>query len=248
MRGKVREMISAISSATSALEAESLRADVSANNVANINTEGFKASSVSTSALPFGGVQVTATPTDVSQGALAHTGNPNNVTVLGPGYFRVQGQNGSVDYTRNLNLSVDSGGYLRSGNNYLLGTGGPIRVPTDYQSLDISNDGSVSYTRPGGSSGIAGTINLAFFTNPGGLTPTANNSYSASAASGPPQLSVPGQNGTGSVVSGAFEVSNTDYTTEVVNSILTQRASEANVATIRTADQMLRTLVSIKQR
>lgn len=239
-------MISAISSATSALEAESLRFDVSANNVANINTPGFKASSVDTSALSNGGVQVTAITTDISQGALAQTGNPNNLSIQGSGYFQVQTTNGKVEYTRNLNVSVDAGGYLRSGGNYVLGSGGAIRVPTDYQSINISNDGTVSYTGPGGISGTAGTISLANFTNPSGLTTNNDSTYSVSATSGPPQINNSGQNGAGAIASGAVELSNTDYNTEVVNSILSQRASEANIATIKTADQMLRTLLSIK--
>ena len=238
-------MISAISSAASALDVESFRTDVTANNVANINTAGFKRSSVSTSATSSGGVQVSATAIDFSQGALAQTGNPNNLSVLGPGFFQIQGSDGTIQYARNVSLSVDSVGYLRSGSGYVLGSGGPIRVPANYQSLDVSSNGTVSYTTSSGG-GLAGSINLAFFTNASGLTANDNSTYSATEASGAAQVAVPGQNGLGTIAAGAVEMSNTDFTTEIVNSILSQRASEANVKTIQTADQMLRTLIGMK--
>lgn len=240
-------MTQAIQAAASALQAEQVRFDVSANNTANVNTAGFRSSRVSTtSQAGLGGVTVSGTSLSTQQGPLARTFNPTDLAISGSGYFRIQGENGDVSFTRNGSFSVDSNGFLRSGGGYLLGDAGPLRVASNFTNITVSPGGTVSYTDGGGIPNVAGTISLGQFSNDSGLAPIGGG-FAATAASGAAQLSAPGQNGAGTITSGAVEMSNTDFVSEAVTSLLAQRSFEANTSTIRASDEMLKTITGMKK-
>lgn len=247
--------------AKTGLDAQQTRMSVISNNLANVNTTGFKrgrasfedllyqnvrqvgAQSSQNTQLPSGlslgtGVRTVATEKLFTQGNLVQTGNNLDVAVQGRGFFRVLMPDGTEAYTRDGAFKLDNTGQLVTSNGYVVQP--PITVPSGAQSVTIGSDGVVTAKLPGSASPTQiGTLQLADFVNRGGLQPIGQNLYLESAASGAPSTGNPGLNGLGTVQQGSLETSNVNVVEELVNMIETQRAYEMNSKAISTNDQML---------
>jgi len=254
-------MNAALWAAKTGLDAQQTEMAVISNNLANVNTTGFKqdravfedllyqnqtqagADTSQTTQSPSGmsigtGVQVVATEKDYSQGSITQTGNPLNVAVQGQGFFQIQMPDGTIAYTRDGDFQTNAQGQLVTSSGYLVQPG--ITIPQGAQSVTIGGDGTVSVTLAGQSAPTQiGQIQLANFINPPGLQPIGQNLLVQSAASGSPQTGSPGTNGLGSLSQGKLESSNVNVVEELVNMIQTQRAYEMNSKAINTVDQML---------
>jgi flagellar basal-body rod protein FlgG len=247
--------------AKTGLDAEQTRMATIANNLANVNTTGFKrdravfedliyqnvrqvgASSTETTSLPSGltvgtGVRTVATQKLHTQGNIQQTNNSFDVAIQGAGYFQVSHPDGTVVYGRDGSFSLDQDGQLVTANGYALEPS--ITVPPNTLSVTIGSDGTVSALVAGNTEpSQIGTINLVQFINPTGLEAIGQNLYRQSAASGDPQEGTPGLDGLGTLIQGALESSNVNVVEELVNMIETQRAYEMNSKAISTTDQML---------
>jgi len=250
--------------AKTGLDAQQNRISVISNNLANVNTTGFKrsravfedlvyqtvrqpgASSSQDSELPSGlmlgtGVRTVATQKIFQQGNTLQTDNSLDLAVTGRGFLQVQLPDGNTAYTRDGSLMVDSDGNLVTASGYAIEPA--ITIPADALSVSIGADGTVTATLPGVASPTTlGDITLADFINPAGLQPLGENLSIESASSGTPTVGTPGEDGLGSLLQGALEASNVNVAEELVNMIETQRAFESNSKAISTVDEMLRFL------
>lgn len=247
--------------AKTGLDAQQTRMSVISNNLANVNTTGFKqdravfedllyqtmrqpgAQSSSSTQLPSGlmvgtGVRTVATEKLHTQGNIIQTQNALDIAIQGRGFFQILMPDGSISYTRDGTFQLDSTGQVVMSNGYPLEPG--ITIPEDAQSITIGSDGTVSVLAAGDASPtIVGNLDLADFVNPTGLQPIGENLFKESASSGAPIIGTPGLDGIGTTVGGALETSNVNVVTELINMIETQRAYEMNSKAISTADQML---------
>jgi flagellar basal-body rod protein FlgG len=247
--------------AKTGLDAQQSRMAVTANNLANVSTTGFKrdrmvfedliyqrvrqsgASSSEDTQLPSGlytgtGVRPVATQKLHTQGNLVQTKNSNDLAIQGQGFFQVQHPDGSIVYTRDGEFSLDADGQLVTASGYALEPA--ISIPQNSINVTVGSDGVVTALVAGNSTPTQlGQITLAQFVNPTGLEPVGDNLYRETAASGAPQTDVPGQNGAGSLVQGSLESSNVNVVEELVNMIETQRAYEMNSKAISKTDDML---------
>ena len=246
------------------LDAQQTNLDVISNNLANVNSNGFKrsravfedllyqtlrqpgAQSSQQTQVPTGlqvgtGVRPVATERMFTQGNLQQTGNALDLAINGQGFLQVQMADGSTGYTRDGSLHVDAQGQIVTSNgNVLLPA---VTVPSNAQKVTIGSDGIISVQLPGQvAPASVGAIQLANFINPAGLQPLGQNLYTETAASGTPQVNTPGTNGLGSVSQGYVETSNVNVVEELVSMIQTQRAYEINSKAISTSDQMLQRL------
>lgn len=246
------------------LDAQQTQMDVTANNLANVSTSGFKrqravfedllyqnmrqagAQSSQQTQLPSGlqigtGVRPVATERIFTQGNLQQTGNSKDVAIQGSGFFQVLMPDGGTAYTRDGSFQVDSQGQLVTASGYPVQPA--LTIPSDAQSVTIGKDGTVSITQPGNSQPTqVGSIQIATFINPAGLESRGENMFVETAASGNPNTSTPGTNGSGTLSQGYVETSNVNVVEELVNMIQTQRAYEINSKAITTSDQMLQRL------
>ncbi|HEY1075599.1 MAG TPA: flagellar basal-body rod protein FlgG [Fontimonas sp.] len=247
--------------AKTGLDAQQTRMSVVSNNLANVNTTGFKrgraafedllyqtvrqpgAQTSQQSQAPTGlmlgtGVRVVATEKLFTQGNMLQTNNPLDLAINGRGFFQIQLADGSVAYTRDGGFKLDAQGQMVNNAGLVLQPG--ITVPEGAQSLSIGADGIVSAKLAGESAPQQiGQLIIADFINVGGLQPLGENLYAETASSGTPQTGAPGQSGLGSMVQGSLESSNVNVVEELVNMIETQRAYEMNSKAISTTDQML---------
>ena len=247
--------------AKTGLDAQQTRMSVISNNLANVNTTGFKqdravfedlmyitmrqpgAQSSTNAELPSGlmvgtGVRTVATEKQHTQGNIIQTGKSLDMAINGRGFFQVSMPDGSTAYTRDGTFQVNSTGDVVMANGYRLEPA--ITVPEDTQSLTVGTDGTVSVLTSGQiAPTVIGNITLADFVNPTGLQPIGENLFKESGASGGVVTGTPGLTGLGSVMGGALETSNVNVVTELINMIETQRAYEMNSKAISTADQML---------
>ena len=243
------------------LEAQQTRMSVISNNLANVNTTGYKrsravfedllyqnvrqvgAQSTQDTQLPSGlqigtGVRTVATQKLHTQGNIVQTDNTFDLAIQGRGYLQILMPDGTLAYTRDGTLNIDANGQLVTSSGYQVQPS--ITIPTDAQSVTIGSDGVVSVQLPGQPAPTqVGTLTLADFINPVGLQPIGQNLYTETAASGAPTVSNPGLNGVGTLVQGALETSNVNVVEELVNMIETQRAYEMNSKAISTTDRML---------
>ena len=257
-------MNSALWVAKTGLDAQQTQMTVISNNLANVNTNGFKrgratfqdllyqnygqaGSQTSTqtqspSGLMLGtGVHIGATENLLDQGNLTQTNNNLDVAINGRGFFQIQMPNGTIAYTRDGSFQLNSQGQLVNASGYPVQPG--ITIPASAQSITISADGIVDVQLAGQSAPQqVGTLTLADFINPSGLQAQGGNLFTETAASGTPQTGNPGLNGIGSLVQGSVESSNVNVVEEMVNMIETQRAYEMNSKAITTTDQMLQNL------
>jgi flagellar basal-body rod protein FlgG len=247
--------------AKTGLEAQQTRMAVTANNLANVNTTGFKRSRAVfedllyqnngqagaqssedtqlNSGLMVGtGVRVVATEKIFNQGNVVQTGNSLDMAIEGRGFFQILAPDGSLAYTRDGTFQMNANGEMVTAKGYTLQPG--ITIPEDALSITISTDGIVSVLQSGSPTPVdVGTIQLADFVNPAGLQPIGQNLFLESGSSGSPQTATPGLNGTGTLSQGSLETSNVNTVEELVNMIETQRAYEMNSKAIATAEQML---------
>jgi flagellar basal-body rod protein FlgG len=243
------------------LEAQQNKLSTISNNLANVNTTGFKRDRIifedlmyqnvrqaggqtsRNSQLPSGlmigtGVRTVATQKLHGQGNINQTDNKLDVAINGRGYFQVLRPNGEIAYTRDGTFQMDSEGKVVTSSGYQLEP--QINLPPDANSITISQDGIVTARIPGNPQPQqVGQIALSDFVNPSGLEPVGENMFIETAASGAPQQSNPGEDGTGLLVQGALEGSNVNVVEELVNMIETQRAYEMNSKAISTVDQMM---------
>jgi flagellar basal-body rod protein FlgG len=251
----------ALWAAKTGLDAQQTRMTVTSNNLANVNTTGYKkgralfedllyqnvrqvgASTSQDTQAPTGlslgtGVRVIATEKTYTQGNLTQTGNSLNVAVSGRGFFQVLLPDGTMGYTRDGNFQTNSQGELVTSSGYTVQPG--ITIPDGAQSVTIGKDGVVSVQLAGQAAPTEiGSLQLVDFINPAGLQPRGENLLLESAASGTAQIGTPGLNGLGMLEQGSLESSNVNVVEELVNMIETQRAYEMNSKAISTTDQML---------
>jgi len=254
-------MNTALWAAKTGLDAQQTQMAVVSNNLANVNTTGFKkgravfedlmyqnlrqvgASTSQNTEAPSGlslgtGVRVIATEKVYTQGSFNQTGNTLDVAIAGRGFFQVTMPDGTIGYTRDGSFQLNSQGQLVTASGYAVQPS--ITIPQGAQSISIGNDGTVSATIAGASAPTTvGTLQLADFVNPAGLQPRGENLLTASAASGSAQTATPGLSGLGTLQQGSVESSNVNVVEEMVNMIETQRAYEMNTKAITTTDQML---------
>lgn len=247
--------------AKTGLEAQQTRMAVTANNLANVNTTGFKRSravfedllyqndgqagaqssedtQINSGLMTGTGVRVVATEKLFNQGSLVQTGNNLDMAIEGRGFFQILMPDGTLGYSRDGTFQINAQGEIVTSKGYPLQPG--ITVPDDAQSITISSDGIVSVQQPGNAVPTqVGTIQLSDFINPAGLQPVGQNLFLETGASGAPQSGTAGQNGMGALSQGVLETSNVNTVEELVNMIETQRAYEMNSKAISTAEQML---------
>jgi flagellar basal-body rod protein FlgG len=254
-------MIRALFTSATGMAAQQLVVDNTANNLANVNTTGFKRSqmdfqdliyvtqkspgAVSAQGLevPTGlqigsGVRVAGNTKLFAEGSLANTGNPYDLAIEGDGFFKITLPSGDIRYTRDGTFRTNSKGELVTADGYFLDP--KITIPQNATNVAIGIDGTVSVTTPGTTaSSELGKITLTRFANPTGLSSEGRNLYAETAASGTPRDSTGGQDGAGTIRQSFLEGSNVEVVRELVNLILAQRAYEFNTRAIRTADEML---------
>jgi flagellar basal-body rod protein FlgG len=253
-------MIRALWTAATGMEAQQLNIDVVSNNLANVNTPGFKKSRVdfqdllyqtlqpagTTEAqgatIPTGvqvglGTQYAATPKIFTQGDFQQSDNPMDLVIEGDGFFQVVQPNGNIAYTRDGTFKKDASGRMVTSDGFALEP--EITIPAEATSVTIGYDGTVSAQMPGQPSQELGKITIAKFSNPAGLESAGRNLLLKNTASGDPVVETPGNNGLGTIQSGFVEMSNVKVVEEMVNMIVAQRAYEVNSKAIQTADEML---------
>ena len=242
------------------MQAQEMNVDVIANNLANVNTSGFKrsridfedllyqtvvppgASSSETTAVPTGiqvgmGTNPVAVHKEFGQGNLQITENPLDLAIEGDGFFQVTLPEGDVGYTRSGAFKRDQDGNLVTVNGYKLEP--EITIPDDAKEVTVGADGTVSALLNDGTIQEIGTIELARFINPAGLDSVGHNIYKRTDASGDAITGTPGQEGLGAISSGFLEMSNVRVVEEMVNLITAQRAYEVNSKAIQASDEML---------
>ncbi|RLB12733.1 MAG: flagellar basal body rod protein FlgG [Deltaproteobacteria bacterium] len=262
-------MLKALWIAATGMEAQNLNIDVISNNLANVNTSGFKkdrpdfedlmyqtiklagAPATSQTQVPTGidvgqGVRPIAVQKIFSQGDYKQTNNPLDLAIEGDGFFQVLLPNGDLAYTRAGAFKMDRDGRL------VTADGDPLQpeitIPQDAEAISIGEDGTVSVLQPGNTAPTQlGQIQLVRFINPAGLKSIGRNLFMPTDSSGEPILGVPGENGFGTIAQGYLEMSNVSVVEEMVNMILAQRAYEINAKAIQTADEMLQMANNIKR-
>jgi flagellar basal-body rod protein FlgG len=244
--------MSSIRAAGAGLRAQEDRLAVISDNMANVQTVGFKSSRPEFSdllrqQLPYGNAEargnsvgtgagmIGSSRTD-QQGTLQSTGRSLDMAINGHGYFMVQRQDGQTAYTRDGGFQVDSLGRMVTGDGALITPN--ITIPPGSKELSISPQGQVSVKLGNGQIQTVGQIQLATFANDAGLSGVGHNQFQPSAASGPAQVLPAGQNGVGSIQQGALEQSTADLGDEMSQLIDAQRSFSMLTRVITTADQM----------
>lgn len=251
----------ALYTAASGMNAQQANIDNVANNLANVNTTGFKKSRVDFEDMVYQQIKAPGTPTsqeaeaalglesglgtravatvrNFSVGNLRTTNNPLDLAIEGNGFFQISLPGGETGYTRAGALHLSAEGELVTADGFAVEP--QISIPSNALSVSISKDGIVSVALPNQSAPQqVGTIELAMFQNPAGLQARGGNIFTATSASGDPVTGVPGTDGMGLIAQGFLEDSNVSVVEEMVQMILGQRAYEANSRVIRAADEML---------
>ncbi len=254
-------MNSALWAAKTGMDAQQSRMAVISNNLANVNTSGFKrdraifedllyqtirqpgTNSAQDSLIPTGltigtGVRLVATQKLHTQGNLQVTENPMDAAIEGRGFFEIVLPDGSSAFTRDGSFQLSVDGQFVNSNGYPLQAG--ISIPTNATGVSIGRDGTVTATLAGGEVATQlGNIPLVNFSNPSGLKAVGGNLFKQTASSGAPQGGTPGLDGLGHLVQGSVETSNVNIVEELVSMIETQRAYEINSKAISTTDSML---------
>ena len=255
---------SAMHIARTGLDAQDTRMRVISNNLANVNTTGFKKDRAAFETLAYQtitapgaqstaetkyatglnlgtGVRVQGTARIDTQGSLTQTGNSFDLALDGDGYFQIQMPGGQLGYTRAGNFNRSPEGLLVTSEGYQVQPG--ITVPANATSVSIGTDGTVTAQVPGQTTGTTlGQIQIASFPNPTGLQSTGDNYLRETASSGAAHLGIAGPDGRGNVRQGSLEASNVNVVEELVDMIETQRAYEVNSKMISSSDEMLKTL------
>jgi flagellar basal-body rod protein FlgG len=262
-------MLRTLSIAASGMQAQALNIDVISNNLANVNSTGFKrsradfqdllyqtlkppgSSSAAGSETPTGiqlghGTRLAAVQKLFLQGDYQHTKNELDMAIEGDGFFQVLQPNGAVAYTRAGAFKLNSSGQVVTSDGFLLEPN--LTIPSDTTSVTIGTDGTVSIIQAGETeSSELGTIELARFSNPAGLLSIGRNLYETTGASGTATTGTAGQDGFGTISQGYLEMSNVSVVEEMVNMITAQRAYEINSKAIQAADEMLQMANNVKR-
>lgn len=258
-----------LSIAATGMQAQQLNVEVISNNIANMNTTGFKrqraefqdllyqnlerpgastssAGTMAPTGIQIGvGVKAGAIGRVTEQGALARTDNPTDLAISGRGYFQVSMPDGTTAYTRDGNLAIDAEGRIVTSDGFPLEPA--ITVPNEALSVSISRDGVVEATIQGQAAPQQlGQIELAAFVNPAGLEAQGENLFLETAASGAPNISTPTSPGFGSLLQGFVETSNVNAVEEISALIVAQRAYEMNAKVITASDEMLQTASNVR--
>jgi flagellar basal-body rod protein FlgG len=258
-------MLRALYTSATGMKAQEMLIDNTANNIANVNTTGFKKSSVEFADLMYntvrapgteiatgqmsptglqigGGVRTVGTTKSFAPGTVQETGGATDVAIKGDGFFKVSLPNGEARYTRDGSLKIDGAGRLVTSEGYLLDGGVVIPADTDINELTIGIDGTISGIQTGGSDVVTlGRLQIAKFLNPAGLSSEGSNLYAATPAAGQEQLAAPGSTGFGTLLQRSLEKSNVEVVSELINLITAQRAYEVNSRAVRAGDEMLST-------
>ncbi|HOC37906.1 MAG TPA: flagellar basal-body rod protein FlgG [Thermodesulfobacteriota bacterium] len=262
-------MLRSLWTAASGMEAQALNIDVISNNIANVNTTGFKKSrpdfqdllyqtirqagspSTAGTEIPTGiqvgqGTRPAAVQKVFTQGDYQNTQNELDMAIEGDGFFQITQPSGEVAYTRAGAFKLDSEGRVVTTDGFFLEP--EITVPTDTVSVTIGTDGTVSVMQAGETEATEiGTIELARFVNPAGLHSIGRNLYLPTLASGDAVTGTAGEDGFGTIAQKFLEMSNVSVVDEMVNMIVAQRAYEINSKAIITADEMLQMANNLKR-
>ncbi len=262
-------MLRTLSIAASGMQAQALNIDVIANNLANVNSSGFKRSRAdfqdllyqtlrdpgSTAAegseIPTGiqlghGTRTAAVQKIFQQGDYQHTKNELDMAIEGEGFFQILQANGDVGYSRAGAFKLDSEGQIVTSDGFQIEPG--ISIPADTVSVTIGTDGTVSIIQAGETEPTQlGNIELARFVNAAGLKSVGRNLFVTTAASGDPITGTAGKDGFGTIAQGYLEMSNVSVVEEMVNMITAQRSYEINSKAIQAADEMLQMANNIKR-
>jgi len=250
----------AMQTAATGMEAQTLRIDTIANNLANANTTGFKKSQVDFAELMYvtqrwpggGSSQTTQAPTGLqvgsgvfpvstlrvfTEGSIESTAGELDMAITGPGFFQVETPTGEIKYTRDGNFRVGPDGIVVNSQGYPLYP--QLSIPADTVAVSIASDGSVAVQPADGDPSIIGQIQLANFRNPAGLSSEGQNLLAETIASGAPLTGTPGVDGFGELKQGYLEVSNVEVVKELVDLIVAQRTYELNSKVVRAGDRIL---------
>ena len=262
-------MMRSLWTAASGMNTQTQNMNVISNNLANVNTTGFKKSradfqdlmyqtvqnpgSPSTSAaqilvgIQFGmGSKLAAVSKQFTPGDFSNTGNALDVAIEGDGFFQIQMPDGSTAYSRAGAFKMDSNGRVVTSDGFPMLP--EIVIPANSTKITIGSDGTVSAVQAGQTTAsTVGNIQLANFTNPSGLSSIGKNLYQQTDASGNATTGTPGQTGLGTISQGFLEMSNVNLAEEMVNMIIGQRAYEANSKAITTSDEMLQNANNLKR-
>ncbi|MBT1071929.1 flagellar basal-body rod protein FlgG [Pelotalea chapellei] len=262
-------MIRALWTAASGMQAQQKSIDVVAHNLANVNTTGFKRSradfqdliyqnlkssgapSTNSTQVPNGiqiglGTRLASVSKIFAPGDFTQTGNELDIAIEGDGFFQIQQPDGSTGYSRAGAFKKDSQGrVVTPDGNPLLPE---IVIPSNATKVNIGSDGTVSVIQAGQNAPTSvGSIQLAMFSNPSGLSSVGKNIYQQTDASGAATTGTPGQNGVGTIAQGLIEMSNVNVAEEMVNMIVGQRAYEINSKAVQASDEMLQTANNLRR-
>jgi len=262
-------MMRALYISATGMEAQQLNIDIISNNLANVNTTGFKksrgdfqdllyqtirmagASSGTGTQIPSGiqigaGVRPASVQRIFTPGDFQNTQNPLDLAIEGDGFFQVILPDGTISYTRAGAFKKDNTGRIVTSDGFPVEPA--ITIPPDALNITISANGTVSVLQPGNTIPTEiGTIQLVRFSNPSGLNSIGRNLFLPTAASGEAIAGIPGESGFGTIAQGFLEASNVNIAEELVNMIIGQRAYEINSKAIQTADEMMRTANEVKR-
>ena len=262
-------MMRSLWTAGSGMTAQQFNIDTIANNLANVNTAGFKKSRVDFQDLLYQSVRYAGTPVTqgaqiptgiqighgvrpvatqkiFTQGTFQQTDNPLDLVIEGEGFFQVLMPDGTVAYTRDGAFKMDGEGRLVTSDGFTLEP--EILVPSNTVTVSVGTDGTVSAVLDGESEPQnLGSIQLVRFVNPAGLQSFGRNLLLATAASGEPIMGTPGLEGFGAIAQGYLEISNVGVVEEMVNMIIAQRAYETNSKAIQASDEMLQTANNLRR-
>ena len=262
-------MIRALWTAASGMQSQQKNLDVVANNLANVNTAGFKKSradfqdlmyqNLKTSGAP--STNATQVPTGIqiglgsrlaavtkifTPGDFTQTGNELDMAIEGDGFYQVQLPDGGTGYSRSGSFKKDSTGRVVTSDGYPLLPA--ISIPSNATKVNIGNDGTVSVMQAGQNTPTqVGNIQLASFSNPSGLSAQGKNLFLPTDASGAATTGTPGQTGLGTIAQGFLEMSNVSVMEEMVSMIVGQRAYEINSKAVQASDEMLQTANNLKR-
>jgi flagellar basal-body rod protein FlgG len=255
--------------AATGMEAQRLNIDVVSNNLANVNTTGFKKSRADFQDLFYQGLKTagaesaegTEVPTGIQvglgvkpaavqkmfqQGDFVSTSNSLDMVIEGKGFFQIATPEGDINYSRAGSFKLDSEGNIVNSDGYPLEPS--ITIPDNTLEITVTADGTVSALQSGSSTPVeVGQIELAQFINPGGLKAMGRNLFSSTGASGEATTGNPDSEGFGSINQGFIELSNVNVVEEMVNMIVSQRAYELNSKVVKSADEMLAMANNIKR-
>ena len=255
--------------AATGMEAQRINIDVISNNLANVNTGGFKKSRADFQELMYQNIKTAGavsadgseTPTGIQiglgvkpaavqkifqQGDFISTGNSLDLVIEGKGFFQVSTPDGEIAYTRAGAFKLDSEGNIVNSDGYALEPS--ITIPANTLEMTITPDGTVSALQPGSNTSVqVGQIETAQFINPGGLKALGKNLFSPTGSSGEAATGNPGSEGLGTINQGFLEMSNVNVVEEMVNMIVSQRAYELNSKVIQSTDEMLQLANNLKR-